>query len=465
MQFSNTFIKKSIGITNINRHKYYDNTKTNNIKTNNNNAFFSAKNSYIQQKEKERELKERELKERERELKERELKEKERELKEKERQIKERELKEKERQIKEKERELKEKERELKEKERELKEIEQKEIEIEQKEIEQKEIEQKEIEIEVEIKEIGSKIGPKEYITHTEMYILKLLQHKTITIENVYQKKYNNINATGLCDFIRGSYFLMEFCDKYNIHYNINILNHPVSQFLEIYQNKQPIIINNINKFEEVNFNPHILRNNVITNISDSSINRKFIKYLSNQRVFNKKIYTYIIPYPCEKISEKHKEYMKQILKPCKQIELIVDNMLLELELIKKQFIIIHIRYGDDFLIKKKSQFKKNHLVMIQNILDKLDLSKKYLLISDNIIMKNILLLKYPFIKAHFNRISHTGEGIQLETIKIQNTMVDFNMFSHASYVIAFSIYKHGTGFSRWTTETYSVPYSCQFLP
>ena len=123
-------------------------------------------------------------------------------------------------------------------------------------------------------------------------------------------------------------------------------------------------------------------------------------------------------------------------------------------------------------LIKKKSNIEKNHLAMIQKILNKLDLNQKYLLISDNIIIKNILSLKYPFIKTHFNRITHTGEGephtggeLELETIKLQNTMIDFNMFSHASHVIAFSIYKHGTGFSRWITETYSVPYICRFLP
>ena len=302
-------------------------------------------------------------------------------------------------------------------------------------------------------------------MTNTEIYILELVQQKTITIENVYQERYNNINATGLGDFIRGSYFLMEFCDKNNISFNINILNHPISQFLEIYQNKKPLIINNINKFEELNFQPHISNNNIITNIYNSSTNNKFIYYLSKQRVFNKKIYTYIISYPSKKIDEKHKEYMKQILQPCKQLELIVDNTLLQLELVKKQFTIIHIRYGDDFLINKKYQIKKNHLEIIQNILDKLDLNQKYLLISDSIIIKNILSLKYPFIKTHFNKISHTGEGTQLETDKLQNTMIDFYMFSHAYYVIAFSIYQHGTGFSKWSTETYSVPYICQFLP
>ena len=293
---------------------------------------------------------------------------------------------------------------------------------------------------------------------------IKEIKQKTVTIENVYQEKYNNINGSGLGDFIRGSYFLMEFCDKNNIPFNINILNHSVSQFLEIYQNKQPLIINNINRFEEQNFKPHISNNNIITNMHDSSTNNKFINYLRRQNLINKKIYIYITSFPSEKIDEKHKEYMKQILKPCKQLELIVDNTLLELGLVKKQFTIIHIRYGDDFLIKKKYQIKKKHLEMRKNVLDKLDSSQKYLVISDNIIIKNILLLKYPFIKTHFNRISHTGEGLQQETIALQNTMIDFYMFSYASRVIAFSVYQHGTGFSKWSAETYSVPYVCRFL-
>jgi hypothetical protein len=417
MQFSRYFFKKNVGINNRNKGQYYENTKSNNVRTNNN-TFFSTTNFYLEQSDKERE---------------RELKEREKELKEKERELKE----------KEKERELKEKElRELRElKEKKLRELKEKQL----RELKEKEIKERQ---------------PREYTSNIEIYNLK-----TITIENVYQEKYNNINASGLGDFIRGSYFLIEFCDKNNISFNINILNHPISQFLEIYQNKQPFIINNINRFEEINFQPHISNNDIITNIYDSSTNNKFINYLNKQHVFNKKIYTYIISYPSEKIHETHKEYMKQILKPCKQLELIVDNLLLELELVKKQFIIIHIRYGDDFLIKKKSNIEKNHLAMIQKILNKLDLNQKYLLISDNIIIKNILSLKYPFIKTHFNRITHTGEGVQVETIKLQNTMIDFNMFSHASRVIAFSIYKHGTGFSRWTTETYSVPYICHFLP
>ena len=69
------------------------------------------------------------------------------------------------------------------------------------------------------------------------MEALKVLHLSSLTIENVYQEKYRKKNATGIGDFLRGSYFLMQFCDKYNFSYNINMLNHPVSKFLEIYQN------------------------------------------------------------------------------------------------------------------------------------------------------------------------------------------------------------------------------------
>jgi hypothetical protein len=297
------------------------------------------------------------------------------------------------------------------------------------------------------------------------VHILKLLHLKTPVIENVYQEKYNyNVNASGLGDFIRGSYFLMEFCDNHKIRYNINILNHPVSQFLETYKNQQPLIYNNVNRFEQRNFNPFVSDNSIISNIYDPSINHSFICYLGKQHIFQKKLYIYTITYPSNKISKKHKEHMKRILTPSKSIALLVDHTLAELGLVKKQFTIIHIRYGDDFLIKNIKDIKTSHVKVLQNTFDKLDLTQTYLLISDNTIIKNLILSQYPFTKTHFNEISHTGEGLYLETHKLQNTMIDFNLFSHATKVIAFSTYKHGTGFSKWATETYSVPYSCRFL-
>jgi hypothetical protein len=323
------------------------------------------------------------------------------------------------------------------------------------------------------INELNGDIRRKDGLESEEQHIrnqqieipLTLLQLTKPIIENVYQERYNNnINATGLGDFIRGSYFLLEFCNNNNIPCNINILNHPVSQFFEMYKNKQPLIYNNINKFELTNFNPHISHEKFITNISNHSINDDLIKFLSKQNVFNKKLYIYTIAYPTLTIPQKHREYMQRILAPSARIKSLVDKMLSELELVSKNFTIIHIRYGDDFLIQHKEKFKKSHLKAIENTLNNLNTSQKYLLISDNTNIKNILQLNHPFLKIHLNEITHTGEGLNIETHKLQNTMIDFYLFSHATNIIAFSVYPHGTGFSKWSAETYSVPYSCRFL-
>lgn len=313
-------------------------------------------------------------------------------------------------------------------------------------------------------------INDEEYINkpYTKSHIttiLNILQLTNVTIENVYQETYGaNINATGLGDFIRGSYFLMQFCEENELLFNINMLNHPISQFLEIYQNKQSLHYKNINKFDLTNFNPAILDDNILTNIHDYTINNDFMYFLKDQTVYNKKIYTYLISYPTILIVEEHKKYMRHLLKPTQYLSLLVNEQLTKLSLIEKEYTVIHVRYGDNYLIKHETDIKLNHLNTIEKTIDNLGSTNKILLVSDNMIIKNMLRTKYPHIKTHFNEITHTGEGIQLDTNKLKNTMIDFYLFSRAKNVFAFSVYKHGTGFSKWVTETYSVPYICRFL-
>ena len=54
--------------------------------------------------------------------------------------------------------------------------------------------------------------------------------HKLI---NVYQENYKNGKCSGVGDFIRGSYFLMQFCDKFNIEYEISFYNHLLGNYLK----------------------------------------------------------------------------------------------------------------------------------------------------------------------------------------------------------------------------------------
>ena len=65
-------------------------------------------------------------------------------------------------------------------------------------------------------------------------FTLNELRKSCNCIINVYQLVYNeNKIASGLGDFIRGSYFLIDFCEKYNFKYFIDISNHPIKNFLK----------------------------------------------------------------------------------------------------------------------------------------------------------------------------------------------------------------------------------------
>jgi hypothetical protein len=295
-------------------------------------------------------------------------------------------------------------------------------------------------------------------------YIVTLIKSRKLIIENVYQNRYNNmINSTGLGDFIRGSYFVMQFCKEYNLPFNINLLNHPISQFLDVYKNKQPFIYENINKFDNINFH-HCIKDDIITNIYDDTTNNDFINYLVKQNSFNNKIKIYVITYPNTIIENGHKAYMKQLLNPTYNLSLFINDTLTKLSLVKNNYTVIHIRLGDTYLIHSEENVASNYLEQIEKRLTELNSRNQYLLISDNNAIKQILITKYPFIKTHFEEITHTGEGVLVDSVKLKNTMVDFYLISHAVKIIAFSVYNHGTGFSKWCAETYNIPYVCWFI-
>jgi hypothetical protein len=73
----------------------------------------------------------------------------------------------------------------------------------------------------------------KDDITSIDVFDINDVYKRNIKcLCNVYQEKYkNNINATGFGDFIRGCYFLLDFCDRFHITLQI-LINHPVNIFL-----------------------------------------------------------------------------------------------------------------------------------------------------------------------------------------------------------------------------------------
>lgn len=310
--------------------------------------------------------------------------------------------------------------------------------------------------------------------------VLDLYLKKIKIINNVYQEKYfGNVNATGFGDFIRGCYFLMSFCETYRFSYRI-IINHPIQKFLKhkhsFSSQDNDDLFKNISMFTNNNWKESIFdSDNYIVNVkTDSNIINDFINYIydaiTDNNDNNKNIFIYTIAFPLHKLIERHKKYMRALLVPSDEMKVYVDNVINKIGLVKKNYIVIHIRSGDNYLKQETTKFTNNYVKnlihQIKRNISKIkdSSSQNFLLISDNNRIKKIIVHEFGFFKTVINSITHLGEGILLNDTSVKNTLLDFYLFSNASSIMSFSSYKHGSGFSYWCAKTYDIPYSCQFI-
>lgn len=308
-------------------------------------------------------------------------------------------------------------------------------------------------------------------------YNVERIRNKGVKIiHNVYQSKYSKgeINGTGLGDFIRGSYFLLEFCDKYHFEPRI-IFNNCISKFLIPVKYNfnlkqiQPLLAN-IDMFHSNNFKEYnITEDNTILepNLDLINIMADFVEYVMKEPVYNGHSFIYCIPYPLLDVSAKNKAYMRTILEPITEIKCIVNQTLHKVGLHFKNYIVFHVRSGDAYLNKDNKIFYQKYLDKIKVEVAKymaINARNNYLLIADNNEIKIFLNKEFPQLKIILNEITHFGEGVILEEEKVKNTLVDFYILSFANKIISFSAYKHGSGFSFWCAKTFDIPYISRYI-
>jgi hypothetical protein len=298
---------------------------------------------------------------------------------------------------------------------------------------------------------------------------LKSLRAKCKCVTNVYQLVYNsNASASGFGDFIRGSYFLMEFCQKYNFKCLIDISNHPIKKCLKKYSNiqlseTQSNVYKKINKFEITNFRPTLDANNIIGNQPNThDVFNDFLIYLNSQQNINGNIHVYNINYPTETYAHIFKHQMQEILQPTDRIKLYVDMKLKSLNMRPNSYEVIHIRCGDDFFGKNIKSDSIN-LNFIFHELKNLNPNKKYLIISDNSYFKELIKNRYDFVNILNHKIVHTSSN-SVKTADLENAMLDFYLMSKSNNLVSYSVYSHGSGFSKWCAYTYNIPYVCKYI-
>jgi hypothetical protein len=113
-------------------------------------------------------------------------------------------------------------------------------------------------------------------------------------------------------------------------------------------------------------------------------------------------------------------------------------------------------------LNKSKDALEDRYKIrLIACLMNQLHKNQHYLVIADNMFVKNLLIQEFPFLKCYFKDITHLGENSQLNRENIKNTLIDFYMMSYSNAIYSISCYDHGSGFSKWCAFTYNIPYFC----
>ncbi len=285
------------------------------------------------------------------------------------------------------------------------------------------------------------------------------------TIHNVYQPSYVNAHkTTGFGDFIRGCLYVLEFCDKFQIKTEFHIKNHILKKYLNYFHSKPEIdniISSNIEKFNDINANFNCKHNKINYFIKQETEN-KFIKYLNSCPIYKEHIFINTINFPLHYISLKNKQFMQNLLEPTDELKREIYYYMNSLKLKKQTFKVYHVRVGDYFLDNQEQTIIEcNLLNKILNII-KIEPQCDYILITDSIIFKRLIMTFHKQLKCVYFDISHTCEN---DILTLKNTLIDFYIMSFASEIISMSVYPHGSGFSKWCSVVYNIPYSCTYLP
>jgi len=269
-------------------------------------------------------------------------------------------------------------------------------------------------------------------------------------IVNVYQLQYKNSNTIyGFGDFLRGCFYLIQICGINGLDFDIDVSNHPISK----YMNNQKL-------------NPTINYNEIEMYMPpENPINfyNTFINLLKNET--SEVYYTCLNSFPILKIKQSEIDFIKSRIEPNLTIKTDVDLVIKNLNLISNEFTVIHIRFGDMFLLHNSQYINEKFVNEIFKYLKPLldNVNSKYLILSDNYKLK-ILFSKFKNGVFNINPITHLGVHSTLKDEHIKNTLIDFYLMCHSNKIYSISSYGHGSGFSKWCSVIYNIPYTSKII-
>lgn len=291
------------------------------------------------------------------------------------------------------------------------------------------------------------------------------------TVRLVYQYTYkNNKPVTGFGDFIRGCYYLLQFGEKYKVHIEFAIQNHPLQKYLNFFKDKPSGGQIDCCYFDE--YNATYTKHQNIINYEYMDIDSTLMYFLNEESTKSNNgkycVHVFLINHPdIPHITDSQRCQVRELFVPTDLITDKVNQSLDQLQLTKSKFNVIHIRVDDSFFSNdtpSNESLSDIRLFLIDDFIKKY-IHQDLLLISNSTLIKKYISQHHPSIKMQMNEIGHICDKQQMnDETKLINTLQDFYIMSHANYIGCFSTYLHGSGFSKWCAITFQIPYTCYYI-
>lgn len=274
-------------------------------------------------------------------------------------------------------------------------------------------------------------------------------------VVGVYQIEFVDFKASGLGDFIRGSFTMMQLIrllNKYtpaNLKYDMDFRNHPMGAFLVCDKTleKPPFYSELTNmhidtlmvKQDEADLGyQHLLRETIrFVNRSGGPTVHGFV---CRDDVF-------------EEILQSERDLIRSRMIPTPEMDDYVTSTLTDLG-ITGPFTALHIRMADDKCFPP-TPIDQDVIDAVVSTVTPIVGEGQYILISNSDQVKDAL----PNIRSNRTAICHIGQNDKQTLQQTKDTLLDYFLLSRASQIHAFSTYDR-TGFSLECSKVYSIPYT-----
>jgi len=276
-------------------------------------------------------------------------------------------------------------------------------------------------------------------------------------IIGVYQIEFADFKASGLGDFIRGSFTMMQLLrllNKYtpaNIQYDLDFRNHPMSKWLVCDKTleKPPFYSELTNmhidtllvKQDEADLGyQHLLRE--IIRFVNRSGGPTVHGFVCRDDVF-------------EDILDSERDVVKSRMIPTPEMDAYVTDTLVEMG-VTGPYTVLHIRMADDKCFPPVP-IDQAILDALVSAVDAKLTDGQYVLISNSDQVKDAFAGRTLHSKK--TAICHIGQNDKQTLQQTKDTLLDYFLMSRAKEIHAFSTY-HRTGFSLECSKVFLIPYT-----